>query len=241
MSRYSSSPSRQRSPMPQKMLTPSCCPTMLWIISVSSTVLPTPAPPNSPALPPRSSGISTSITLMPVSKTSGLGRTPRQRRRRPVHGAPLHIGRRGLAIDRVAEHVEHAREHALADRRLQRPAGIAPPPCRRPAPGSASAQSRARGAHPAAPAPRSRSGCFPRRAGSSRSAANVRRIDSPPRCRARTRPRRVLSICFCRPRYRSHWKIPSPCAPTRAETITRRVNSAPLIWVKVWLCGSSGQ
>src|ERR1019366_793652 len=42
---------------------------MLWIISVSKTVLPTPAPPNSPALPPRSSGTSTSMTLMPVSKT----------------------------------------------------------------------------------------------------------------------------------------------------------------------------
>ena len=45
---------------------------MLWIISVSSTVLPTPAPPNSPALPPRSSGTSTSMTLMPVSKISDL-------------------------------------------------------------------------------------------------------------------------------------------------------------------------
>jgi hypothetical protein len=43
---------------------------MLWIISVNSTVLPTPAPPNSPALPPRSSGVRTSITLIPVSKTS---------------------------------------------------------------------------------------------------------------------------------------------------------------------------
>ena len=70
MSRHSSSPSRQRSPMPQKILTPSSCPIMLWIISVSSTVLPTPAPPNRPALPPRSSGTSTSIILMPVSKVS---------------------------------------------------------------------------------------------------------------------------------------------------------------------------
>src|ERR1035437_3659103 len=45
---------------------------MLWIISVSSTVLPTPAPPNKPALPPRSSGTSTSMALMPVSKTPDL-------------------------------------------------------------------------------------------------------------------------------------------------------------------------
>jgi hypothetical protein len=72
ISRYSSSPSRLRSPMPQNMLTPSCWPIMLWIISVSSTVLPTPAPPKSPALPPRSRGTSTSMTLMPVSKTSDL-------------------------------------------------------------------------------------------------------------------------------------------------------------------------
>ena len=35
-------------------------------------VLPTPAPPKSPALPPRSSGTRTSMTLMPVSKTSDL-------------------------------------------------------------------------------------------------------------------------------------------------------------------------
>ena len=75
--------------MPQKMLTPSWCPIMLWIISVSKTVLPTPAPPNRPALPPRSSGTSTSMTLMPVSKISDLVERSRQRRRRPMHGTPL--------------------------------------------------------------------------------------------------------------------------------------------------------
>ena len=40
------------------------------INSVSKTVLPTPAPPKRPALPPRSSGINTSIALIPVSKIS---------------------------------------------------------------------------------------------------------------------------------------------------------------------------
>ena len=70
ISLWSSSPSRHRSPMPQKMLTPSWWPTMLWIISVSSTVFPTPAPPKSPAFPPRSRGTRTSTTLMPVSKIS---------------------------------------------------------------------------------------------------------------------------------------------------------------------------
>ena len=56
--------------MPQNMLTPLLCPTILWIISVSKTVFPTPAPPNKPAFPPRSNGIRTSMALMPVTKTS---------------------------------------------------------------------------------------------------------------------------------------------------------------------------
>ena len=42
----------------------------LAISSWMMTVLPTPAPPNRPALPPRTSGQSRSITLMPVSNTS---------------------------------------------------------------------------------------------------------------------------------------------------------------------------
>src|SRR5664280_1929715 len=52
------------------MLTPFWLPIMLWMISVRSTVFPTPAPPNRPAFPPRSRGTSTSMTLMPVSKTA---------------------------------------------------------------------------------------------------------------------------------------------------------------------------
>ena len=97
---------------------------MLWIISVSSTVLPTPAPPNKPALPPRSSGTSTSMTLMPVSKISDL-----VERRASGGGARCterhcDIGQRRSAVDDVAEHVEHARENFLAHRRLQRPARV---------------------------------------------------------------------------------------------------------------------
>lgn len=38
--------------------------------------------------------------------------------------APLDIRRRRQAVDGVSEHVEHARENFLADRRLQRPAGV---------------------------------------------------------------------------------------------------------------------
>ena len=106
------------------MLTPSWCPTMLWIISVSSTVLPTPAPPKSPALPPRSSGTSTSMTLMPVSKISDLVERSRQRRRSAMHGTPLDIGQRRSAVDGVAKHVEHPRENPFAHRRLQRAARV---------------------------------------------------------------------------------------------------------------------
>jgi hypothetical protein len=42
------------------------------ISSVRMTVLPRPAPPNRPALPPRTNGVSRSMTLMPVSNISVL-------------------------------------------------------------------------------------------------------------------------------------------------------------------------
>ena len=45
-------PSRERSPTPQNTDTPSCSSAMLRISSWMSTVLPTPAPPNRPTLPP---------------------------------------------------------------------------------------------------------------------------------------------------------------------------------------------
>ena len=41
-----------------------------------------------------------------------------------MHGTPLNVGGRGLAVDSVAKHVKHARKNALADRRFQRPAGV---------------------------------------------------------------------------------------------------------------------
>ena len=45
---------------------------MRAISSVRMTVLPRPAPPNRPALPPRTNGVSRSMTLMPVSNSSVL-------------------------------------------------------------------------------------------------------------------------------------------------------------------------
>ena len=41
---------------------------MLLISSMINTVLPTPAPPNKPILPPRRYGANKSTTLIPVSK-----------------------------------------------------------------------------------------------------------------------------------------------------------------------------
>ena len=70
MSVSSSWPSRERSPTPAKTEMPWYFSTMAWISSITSTVLPTPAPPNIAALPPWASGASRSITLMPVSNTA---------------------------------------------------------------------------------------------------------------------------------------------------------------------------
>ena len=54
----------------------------------------------------------------------GLGGTPFQGGRVLMHRAPLHIRRRRLTVDGVAEDVEHSRENSLADRRLQRTARV---------------------------------------------------------------------------------------------------------------------
>jgi hypothetical protein len=106
MAAYSSAPSRQRSLTPQKMLTPSWWSIMLRIISVNSTVLPTPAPPKRPALPPRSKGVNTSMTLIDAGlEHLRRGGAPGQRRRCPVHRPPVHAqalgGRQGHAAHMV--------------------------------------------------------------------------------------------------------------------------------------------
>src|ERR671911_554175 len=65
-------PSRVRSPTPANTDTPPCFNAMLWISSMITTVLPTPAPPKRPILPPLRYGSSRSMTLMPVSNISSL-------------------------------------------------------------------------------------------------------------------------------------------------------------------------
>ncbi len=52
ISSHRSLPSRERSPTPQKAESPSCSSARFRISSWMITVLPTPAPPKSPTLPP---------------------------------------------------------------------------------------------------------------------------------------------------------------------------------------------
>ena len=78
-SSHRSLPSRVRSPTPANTDTPPCFSAMLWISSWMMTVLPTPAPPNRPILPPLRYGSSRSMTLMPVSNISSCGRLALER------------------------------------------------------------------------------------------------------------------------------------------------------------------
>ena len=70
ISRSKSFPSLERSPTPAKTESPACPLAMLLISSWINTVLPTPAPPNNPILPPLAYGSIKSMTLIPVNKTS---------------------------------------------------------------------------------------------------------------------------------------------------------------------------
>ena len=63
-------PSRVRSPTPANTEVPPKLRATRRIISWMRTVLPTPAPPNRPILPPLTYGVSRSMTLMPVSSIS---------------------------------------------------------------------------------------------------------------------------------------------------------------------------
>ena len=70
ISRSRSLPSRVRSPTPAKTERPLWPLAMLFMSSWMSTVLPTPAPPKRPILPPLAYGSIRSMTLMPVNRTS---------------------------------------------------------------------------------------------------------------------------------------------------------------------------
>jgi hypothetical protein len=72
ISRQRSFPSRVRSPTPANTEKPPCLSATLLMSSMMRTVLPTPAPPKRPVLPPFVYGSSRSMTLIPVSNISVL-------------------------------------------------------------------------------------------------------------------------------------------------------------------------
>ena len=124
-SRYRSLPSRVRSPTPQNTDLPPCPFATLLISSWMTTVLPTPAPPKSPILPPFTNGAIRSTTLMPVSKISVFGSRSTKSGRFAVNRPPLDARRdRRAVVDGLAEHVEDAAERRLADRHRDRRAGV---------------------------------------------------------------------------------------------------------------------
>jgi hypothetical protein len=96
---------------------------MLLISSMMSTVLPTPAPPNRPILPPLAYGASRSMTLMPVTRISRLGRLVDELGALAVD---RRLGRadRAALVDRLADDVEDAAERLRADRHRDRRAGV---------------------------------------------------------------------------------------------------------------------
>ena len=117
-------PSRVRSPTPANTEKPLCTVAMRAISSVRMTVLPSPAPPKRPILPPRTNGVSKSTTLIPVSNCSVLGE------RLSNEGGSRWMGQRSgrvdrsAAVDRVAQQVEHATQGFLADRHAHRVARV---------------------------------------------------------------------------------------------------------------------
>ncbi len=78
ISRRRSLPSRDLSPTPVKTETPPCCIATLWMSSWIRTVLPRPAPPKNPTLPPFTKGAMRSMTFRPVSKISSFGERSRK-------------------------------------------------------------------------------------------------------------------------------------------------------------------
>ena len=119
-------PSRVRSPTPANTETPPCFMAMLLMSSMMMTVLPTPAPPNSPILPPLQ------VRLEQVDDLdAGLehlrARSTVLRASAPAdESASAPRSRTGpiREVDRLAEHVEHAAERLRPDRHRDRRAEV---------------------------------------------------------------------------------------------------------------------
>src|SRR6058998_1854617 len=108
---YRSLPSRVRSPTPANTDTPPCSFATLLMSSMMTTVLPTPAPPNAPILPPFRNGQMRSMTLIPVDRTCG-----------DVDCSASGGGR--ALVDRVPRHVERSPHDAIASLQRDPPATI---------------------------------------------------------------------------------------------------------------------
>ena len=117
-------PSRVRSPTPANTETPLWAFATLWISSMIVTVLPTPAPPKRPTLPPLMYGAIRSMTLMPGLEDLDRRLQVAEGRRLAVDRPALDALDRGLVVDRLADHVPDAAERRVADRHRDRPTRV---------------------------------------------------------------------------------------------------------------------
>ena len=122
------------------------------------TVLPTPAPPKTPTLPPLANGAIRSITLSPVSNTSVAVVCSSKDGACAVDRIVLVGLDRALLVDRLAEHIEHASERGRADRHADRATGVDALPFRAPGRRSSSSPPCAPSCCPGAAAPRTPAG-----------------------------------------------------------------------------------
>ncbi len=155
ISRRRSVPSRVRSPTPANTDTPPCWEATRLIISVMSTVLPTPAPPNRPILPPATYGREQVDDL-----DAGLEHARRRLEGVEVGGVAvdlpaLHLVEAlGGLVERLAPHVPDVAEHLVADRHGDAVAECCAPGCHARGRRSASGRRRGRGRRRAAGPPR---------------------------------------------------------------------------------------
>ena len=115
ISRQRSLPSRVRSPTPAKTERPPCSAAMLRISSWMSTVLPTPAPPKSPTLPPLTYGREQVDHLDAGLEDLNRRLELLEGRRRPMDRPALATPRRLALVDGSPEDVEDPAERRLAD------------------------------------------------------------------------------------------------------------------------------
>ena len=94
------------------------------------TVLPTPAPPKRPVLPPLVNGRDQVDDLDAGLEDLDLGRLLVERRAPAGGSGSASWPRPGRPVDRLADHVEDAAERLLADRHGDRRAGVDRRPCR---------------------------------------------------------------------------------------------------------------